>query len=167
MKNLIRLSVVLLMVGYSSISILAQQKISDKMFNEFRSMDEVTYLSFSKNLIDIINFEIDEDDDEEDDHQVSGDLHEVKLVVYKPDFKPEKNFRDQVLKFLDKGNYKLVETEDDDDDTEVWVHRKGKKVYECHVIFQGDKNGVLLSFIGDFRIDDVDAFKNKMEDYKD
>lgn len=167
MKNLLRMLVMLLMVGFCSLSIFAQQKISDKMFNDFRALDDVTYLSFSKNLIDFVDFDIDSDDDDTDDHKVSGDLHEVKLVIFKPDFKPEKSFHDQVLKYLNKGNYKLVEDDDDNnDDTEVWVYRKGRKVYECHVIFQGDTNGVLLSFFGDFNIKDVDVLKGKMEEYK-
>ncbi len=163
MKNLIKLSLVILLVGINSLSIFSQQKIAEKMFDEFRSMDEVTYLSFSKNLLDFIDFDVENDDEE---HKVTGDLHEVKVVIFKPNVSPEKSFKDQVRKYMKKGNYKMIEDDDKDEDSEVWVHRKGRKVYECHVVFQGERNGVLLSFFGNFKIDDVDNLKKKMEDYK-
>ncbi len=165
MKNLMRISVVLLMIGFNCFSIIAQKNVSDKMFNNLKNLDEVTYFSFSKNLIDFIDFDID-DDDRDDDHKVTGDLNEVKLIIFNPDEKPDVSFHDQVLKYLKKGNYKLIEDEDEPDDTEIWVNRKGRKVYECHIIFQGEQNGVLLSFFGDFKIEDVDKFKGKIEDYK-
>jgi len=169
MKNLFRIAVMLLVVGFYSLSLFSQQKISDKMFNDFKMLDAVTYLSFSKGMIDFVDFDIDSNDDDIDDHKVSGDLNEVKLVIFKPDFDPKQNFRDQVLQYLKKGNYTLIEDDDvdDKDDTEVWIYRKGRKIYECHVIFQGDVNGVLLSFFGDFNIKDIDTLKGKIEEYKD
>ncbi len=164
MKNSIKFSLILLLVGINTLSIFSQQNIADRMFDDFRDMDEVTYLSFSKNLIDFVDIDVDCDEDGEE-HKVTGDLKEVKLVLFKPDDNTNINFKDKIYKYLNKGNYKMVE-DDDDDDSEVWIHRKGKKVYECHVIFQGNKNGVLLSFFGDFKIDDVDKFKEKINDYK-
>ncbi len=154
------------MVGISSLSIFAQQKTADKMFNDLRDMDEVTYLSFSKNLMNFADLDIDHDDDGEE-HHVSGDLHEVKLVIFKPEEESSANFKSLVQKYMHKGKYKLVEDDDNDEDSEVWVMRKGKKVSECHVIFQGERNGVLLSFFGDFKVEDVNKLKEKMEDYKD
>ena len=153
-----------LMVGIVTPSIFSQQKIANKMYSDLRALDEVTYLSFSKNLIDFVDFEIDSDD--EDDREVTGDLHEVKLVVYKPDFEPQKPFREQILAYLKKGKYDLVEEDENKDNTEVWIHRKGRKIYECHIIYQGEQNGVLLSFFGDFTIKDVNILKQKIEDYQ-
>ena len=151
------------MVGINSLSIFAQQKIAEKMFNDFRSRDEVTYLSFSTNLTDFVDFDVDDDGEE---YEIDGVLKEVKLVVFKPKGKPETPFAEEVRKYMRKGNYSMLDDDDNDEDSEVWIHRKGKKVYECHVIFQGDKNGVLLSFIGDFKIKDVDKMKRKIDDYK-
>ncbi|WP_158027286.1 DUF4252 domain-containing protein [Labilibacter marinus] len=165
MKNVLRISIVILLVGINSLSIFAQQKVAEKMFNDFRGRDEVTYLSLSKNLLNFVDFDVESDEDGEE-HKVTGDLHEVKVVLFKPEVAPDVEFVDQVRKYMKKGKYSLVEDDDNDEDSEVWVHRKGRKVYECHVIFQGEKNGVLLSFFGDFKIDDVDKLKDKMEDYK-
>ena len=93
-------------------------------------------------------------DDEGED--ISGDLDELKVVIYKPDMETDNSFKTQVYEYIEKSNQKLVEEDDSDDDTEVWVKRKGRRISECHVIFQGEQNGVLLSFLGDFKIDDLD-----------
>ena len=90
----------------------------------------------------------------------------LKLLFINQILKPENPFREKVLKYLNKGDYDLVEEDDNDEDTEVWIHRKGKKIYECHIIFQGDQNGVLLSFFGDFNVKDVKKLKEKIDDYK-
>ena len=163
MKNAKRILAIALLGCFNTLSIIAQQKASDKMFNDFRSREEVTYLSFSKNLIDFVDLNVDNDEGE---YEIKGDLHEVKLAIFKPNDKPANSFADDVRKYMKKGNYTMVEEKDLDDDSEVWIHRKGKKVYECHVIFQGDKNSVLLSFFGEFRIKDIEMMKKKIEDYK-
>ncbi len=141
----------------------AQANVSDKMYQYFKVKDEVTYMSFSKNMMDFVDLDL-------DDSGVTGDLNEVRMIIYKPEVRPDKCFQDQVLSYLKKGNYEQVEDEhehdDHGDDTEVWVNRKGKKIFECHVIFQGEQNGVLLSFFGDFKVDDVEKLEKKIEDYK-
>jgi len=165
MKSLMKFYTTVFLLGVIHTSIFSQENISNKMFNDLRDLDEVTYFSFSKNLIDFVDIDIDSDEDDAE-RKVTGDLKEVKVVIYKPDFKPEKSFRDQVLKYLKKGDYDLVEDEDGDKDTEVWIKRRGKKIYECHIIFQGEQNGVLLSFFGEFDVKDVKKLKTKIDDYK-
>ncbi len=165
MKSIWQYSMIVLLLGLINTSIFSQGKISNKMYSDLRDLDEVTYFSFSKNLIDFVDFDIDTDSDDSE-KKITGDLNEVKVVIYKPDFKPEKTFRDQVLKYLNKGSYDLVEEDDKDDDTEVWIYRKGRKIYECHIIFQGEQNGVLLSFFGDFNVKDLNKLKEKINDYK-
>ncbi len=62
-----------------------------------------------------------------DDSGVSGDLNEIRVIIYKPEEKPDENFQYQVLNFLRKGNYEQVEDkEKHEDNTEVWVNRKGE-----------------------------------------
>lgn len=166
MKNLIRIALILLLMGYSSLLVFSQQKTTEKMFDDLRGMDEVTYLSLSKNLLQFMDFDLDSNEDEQA-RKVTGDLKEVKLVIFKPKVSPEKSFIDQVRQYMKKGSYSLVEDNESGEDTEVWVHRNGRKVYECHVIFQGEQNGVLLSFFGDFKIEDVKKMRKKMEDYEE
>ncbi len=142
----------------------AQNDVSDKMYHYFKGMDEVTYMAFSKSMMDFVDLDL--DDEFGEDSNVTGDLNEVRLLIYKPDTKPNKSFSDQVLGFLKKGKYEKIEDDDKDDDTEVWVNRNGRKIYECHVIFQGDRNGVLLSFFGDFKVKDVEKLESKIKKYE-
>lgn len=166
MKKIFIASIVLLMIVFCHPDIFAQQKISDRMFQELRKMDEVTYLSFSRNLLDFVDFDI-ESDNGDDNSEITGDLHEVKLVVFNPDIKPQRSFRELILAHLNKGKYNLIEDGGQDDDKEVLVYRKGLKIQECHVIFQGDTNGMMLSFFGDFKVKDIRKLKDKMEEFKD
>lgn len=165
MKNLIRITLVLLLMGIGSLVVFSQQKTTEKMFNDLRGMDEVTYLSLSNNLLQFMDFNV-ESNDEEQTSKVTGDLKEVRLLIFKPEEVPDKNFIEQVRHYMKKGNFSLVEDDEPDESTEVWVHRNGRKVNECHVIFQGEQNGVLLSFFGDFKIEDVKKMRKKMEDYE-
>ncbi|WP_068474029.1 DUF4252 domain-containing protein [Saccharicrinis aurantiacus] len=162
MKNLIKLSLVLVVMAFVSIPTMAQSSIVDKMYKHFNLMDDVTYLSFSKSLLGMMNFDCVDDEDD----NISGDLDELKVVIYKPESEPNASFKSLVYEYIEKGNYKLVEENDSDDDTEVWVKKKGRRISECHVIFQGEQNGVLLSFLGDFKIDDLDKITTKVDDYK-
>ncbi len=164
MKKKMSFIVCSLMILFSSFT-NAQQNVSDKMYHELKGMDEVTYMAFSKSMMDFVDLDFD-DDDCCDGQNVTGDLNEVKLAIYKPEENSKKDFRDMVKGFLKKGKYEKIEDDDMDEDSEVWVNRKGKKIYECHVIFQGDKNGVLLSFYGDFKLEDVEKFKKKVKDYE-
>lgn len=162
MKYLIKLSLILVVAAFISIPVMAQSSVVDKMYKHFNLMDDVTYLSFSKSLLSMMDFDCMEDENDD----ISGDLEELKVVIYKPELSPDMSFTKQVYKYIEKGNYKLVEGHESDDDTEVWVKRRGKRVSECHVIFQGEQNGVLLSFLGDFKIDDLDKITTKVDDYK-
>ncbi len=147
-----------------SAGVSAQTNISDKMYSDLKASDDFTYLAFSKTLLDFVDFDV--SDIDSDDYKITGDLHEIKLLIYKPELNPTTSLRDQVLSYLKKGKYHLVENDDNDEDTEIWVHRVGKKISECHVIFQGDRNGALMSFFGDFKVEDVKKLSKKIEDYK-
>lgn len=162
-----KLTILILFIALNLLTVSAQKEVSDKMYKFLENHEEVTYLSLSKSMLGFIEFDEETDVKAGDDKQITGDLNEVKLVIFKPNDHPQESFKSMVLKYLKKGRYNLIEDDDKgNDDTEVWVHRKGKKVYECHVIFQGEKNAVLMSFLGDFKVTDVDKLREKIVDYK-
>ena len=86
MKNIVRYSILVVLIGFVQTSIFSQENISNKMYNNLRDLDEVTYFSFSKNLIDIVDLDIDSDSDDSA-KKITGDINEIKVVIYKPDFK--------------------------------------------------------------------------------
>ncbi len=148
-----------------SLNLSAQNRPSDRLFEKMALKPGITMMSFSKSMLDAVNLNF--DDDEGEDSNVTGDLTEVKLMIYKaPEDEEIIDFRETTLNYLPLSRYDKVEDDDPDEDVEIRIYRKGKKVSECHILFQGETNGVLLSFFGDFKIDDVDELAEKMDSYK-
>lgn len=149
-----------------SLSAIAQNRQSDKLFDDIALKQGITMLSFSKEMLDTVNLNFDNSESNKESN-VTGDLHEVKLVIYNHEESEEPMaFKETVLSYLPLNKFDRFEDEDNDDDVDILIRRKGKKIQECHVLFQGEINGVLLSFFGDFKVDDVDEMVEKMDDYK-
>ncbi len=162
MKQLLSIAILLAL----SFLLKAQDRPSDRLYEKIALKQGITMMSFSKEMLDAVNLNFDDDDGDEESN-VSGDLHEVKLVIYKaPDNEEPMAFRETVLNYLPLNKYKKVEDKDSKQDVDIRILRKGKKVSECHVLFQGETNGVLLSFFGNFRIEDVDKLTEKVDQYK-
>jgi len=161
MKHLLSLALIIAV----SFSLKAQDRPSDKLFEKMALKQGITMMSFSKEMLDAVNLNFDDDDN--DESNVTGDLYEVKLIIYKaPENEEPMAFRETTLRYLPLNKYKKVEDDDADDDVDIRILRKGRKVSECHVLFQGEINGVLLSFFGDFKIEDVDELAEKVDSYK-
>jgi len=161
MKHLLSLALIIAV----SFSLKAQDRPSDKLFEKMALKQGITMMSFSKEMLDAVNLNFDDDDN--DESNVTGDLYEVKLIIYKaPENEEPMAFRETTLRYLPLNKYKKVEDDDTDDDVDIRILRKGRKVSECHVLFQGEINGVLLSFFGDFKIEDVDELAEKVDSYK-
>jgi len=161
MKHLLSLALIIAV----SFSLKAQDRPSDKLFEKMALKQGITMMSFSKEMLDAVNLNF--DDDDKDESNVTGDLYEVKLIIYKaPENEEPMAFRETTLRYLPLNKYKKVEDDDTDDDVDIRILRKGRKVSECHVLFQGEINGVLLSFFGDFKIEDVDELAEKVDSYK-
>jgi hypothetical protein len=41
----------------------------------------------------------------------------------------------------------------------IFVNRKGRAIEECHVAIPGDNGLILVSFFGEFRVEDVDNLR--------
>jgi len=162
MKQLLSLALILAL----TISLKAQDRPSDRLFEKMALKQGITMMSFSKTMLDAVNLNFDDDEGDEENN-VTGDLHEVKLIIYKaPENEEPMAFRETTLSYLPLSKYKKIEDDDPEQDVDIRVLRKGRKVFECHVLFQGETNGVLLSFFGDFKIEDVDKLADKVDQYK-
>jgi len=162
MKKLLTLTCILLL----SIALKAQDRPSDKLFEKMALKQGVTMMSFSKSMLDAVNLNFDQDESDSESH-VTGDLTLVKLIIYKaPENEEPMDFRATTLQYLPLSKYKKIEDDEPEENVDIRVLRKGKKVSECHILFQGETNGVLLSFFGDFKIEDVDELADKVDQYK-
>ena len=149
----------------------AQSRPSDKLFEKMSLKKGITMLSFSQEMLDAIDMNFDNDKGDKE-NKVTGDLHEVKVVIYKaPETGENMDFRGEALRYLPLSKFRKIDTDEYDIDNEngtvdIRVNGSGRKIKECHILFQGETNGVLLSFFGNFKVEDVKEMADKLDDYK-
>ncbi len=166
MKSIITILAVLL-----SINIFAQRSPSDKLFEKMATQKGLTSLSFSKEMLDAIDLNVDNEDGTKENN-ITGDLNQVKLLIYEaPEDGSGINFREVALKYLPLSQFKEIDNDEYDINSEngtinIRVLNSGRKVKECHVLFEGETNSILLSFFGDFKVEDVKSLAHKVDDYK-
>lgn len=168
-------TVLFVLIYISGISLFAQSSPSDKLFEKMALKDGVTMLSFSKKMLDAVNLNFD-DDDTTEERNITGDLNSVKLIIYNaPEENHYMNFRDEARNYLPKSKYDLVDPkeyddDDNDDDVDILVLRSGRKIKECHIIIgdndDDDGSGLLISFFGNFKIEDLKELADKADNYK-
>lgn len=138
----------------------AQSK-SYKMYDAFANKDGVLSFTFSKNMVDAINIDLEEDGDKK---SVTGDLQQVKFMSYNP----EKGkltgdeFRQKIAEYLKKSDCYRYAGKESDEEAEIWLSGGKKKFTECHVIVVNDDNNDLqfiVSFYGDFNVNDIKSLK--------
>lgn len=138
-------------------TVLAQSK-SDKLFDTFRNKPGVTYFAFTKNMNDAFNINLDDEG-----KTIKGDLNEIRFMSYNPK-KGGLHGTDFVRKAsgLLPGSYDRIVEVDDDSDAEIWMLGNKRKASEFHVFIKNDSDDdmqFLISFFGDFDIDDVEGVR--------
>jgi len=142
----------------------AQSK-SYKIYNTFADEEGVSSFSFTKDMVDA--FDIDIDDDE--GNAVVGDLKEIRLMSYNPEkgTRSGERFLDAAIAML-PSRYKHYKAEGEEaSNTEIWLLGKKKKYSECHVFVANanpEGNCFVISFYGNFRIDDLQKLEETGRD---
>ncbi|SHJ74034.1 protein of unknown function [Tangfeifania diversioriginum] len=159
---------VIFIIGFLLASLLlSAQSKSDKIYDTFSGKEGVTNFSFNKNMIDAVDIDL----NDENQH-VSGDLHEIRFLSYNPEkgelSGPE--FLEKAIALLPSSYKKYEDPEDDDSDAEIWLRGRGKKYSECHVFIKNEDpegNRFVISFYGDFNVDDLDGLKKVGKDFSE
>lgn len=138
---------------------LSAQSKSDKIFDTFRNKPGVSYFAFTKEMKDAFDINL-----EDEGKEIKGDLHEIRLLSYNP-AKGNLNagsFMKKATDMLPAASYEHLISADQDNDAEVWMLGNKKKASEFHVFVAGkEQEGFcfLISFYGDFFVDDVEGVK--------
>ncbi|HBL74709.1 MAG: hypothetical protein A2W90_24195 [Bacteroidetes bacterium GWF2_42_66] len=133
--------------------IATAQSKSYKIYDSFSEMDGVSQFSFSKNMLDVVNIDLDDEG-----KTITGDLYEIRFLSYNPQ-KGEMNgsqFTKKAMALL-PSSYSKIDIEDDD--VEAWMLGNKKKATEFHLFIKNDSPEsmhFLVSFYGNFNIDDMD-----------
>lgn len=148
--------------------LLSAQSKSHKIYDTFANKPGITNFSFTKNMIDAIDIDLGDNGDE---RNVSGDLNEIRFISYNPGKGQLSGdeFIEKAISMLPRS-YKKYEDEDDDSDSEIWLLGSKKKYTECHLFVKnknGEGNRFIVSFYGDFKLDDLNGLKNAGKDFSE
>ncbi len=147
----------------------AQSK-SDKMYDTFANKDGISTFTFSKNMLDLIDLDLGDDDNE---RNVTGDLHQIRFMSYNPEegeiSGPE--FIKEAIALLPVHYKKYIDNDvDENEQTEIWLLGKKNKFKECHVFIKNndaDAMRFVVSFYGDFTVNDLKKLKQTGEDFSE
>ena len=136
------------------------QSRSYKIYDQFANRDGITYLAFSKSMIDAVNFNIDENN-----KKVTGDLMEIRILFSNREKNRIHGSLSQIISDkLNNLDYKQIKPDDnkEDDNVEFWIDGNSKRVKECHVLVKNSDDhqfSCLVSFYGNFKVDDLKSFE--------
>jgi len=144
----------------------AQSK-SDKMYDAFSGKDGVSNFSFSKSMIDAIDLDLGDDDEK----NVTGDLHQIRFMSYNPKKGnlSGPDFTKKAIAML-PSQYKKYVDDDKDSDVEIWLLGGKRKFSECHVFTTNEKKEQMrfvVSFLGDFTVNDLAGLKKTGKGFSD
>lgn len=136
---------------------VAQSK-SDQLFDAFRNKPGISYFAFTKSMTDAFNIDLDDEA-----KTIKGDLSEIRFLSYNPK-KGNLNGPDFITKAagLLPGAYDRIVEVDSENNAEIWMLGNKRKASEFHVFIRSesnDDNQFLISFYGDFDIDDVEGVR--------
>jgi len=138
----------------------AQSK-ADRIYDAFENEEGVSSFTFTKNMVDAFNIDLGDDGEEK---KVTGDLQKIRFMSYNPekgDISGESFIRKSVS-MLPSQYKKYEDDESDDSDAEIWLLGGKKKYSECHIFIRNNNpnsNCFLVSFYGDFTVNDLDGLK--------
>ena len=144
----------------SSLFSMAQSK-SDKIYNSLEDKDGVTSFTFTKDMVDAFNIDL---GDEGEEKNVSGDLNKIRFMSYNPEkgTQSAESFLADAVAMLPPQYKKYEEEGDEDSNAEIWLLGNKKKYSECHVFVSNENpngNCFIVSFYGDFKVNDLDVLK--------
>lgn len=144
----------ILAITIFSIVATSQNSASDKLYTTLEGTEGVTIMSLSKDIIDMVDMFV----DNEESRQISGPMKKVKMLICKDN---NLSLIKEVTNTFEKRPFTEIEDQDGDDHSRIFVISKGPKVNECHIIANGTDALLLLSFYGDFKIEDIGKLANK------
>lgn len=148
--------------------LLSAQSKSDRIYDTFAGKPGITNFSFTKNMIDAIDIDLGDDGNE---RNVTGDLKEIRFLSYNPEKGrlSGQEFTEKAISMLPRA-YKKYEDEDENSDTEILLLGSKKKYKECHLFVKngnGKGNQFIVSFYGDFKVDDLEGLKKAGKDFSE
>jgi len=161
-----KIAIILLAIALPML--MQAQTKGEKLHAKYSNIDDFNSFSFSGSFLKNLDFEVDEDELEKN---VTGDCKNIKFLTYKHNNGDETKFKKIVISQLSKGDsYKEVLTEDRDensDEVHFYAKGKGKKFSEFHILHYNNNRTSLVSFFGDFHVDELKTLSHMSFDDED
>jgi len=136
------------------------QSRSYRIYDQYANREGITFLAFSKSMIDAVNMNIDEEN-----KKVTGDLMEIRVLFSNREKnKNHGSLAQNISERLNNLDYHKIQLNDakDDDNVEFWIDGNSKRVKECHVLVKNSEDhqfSCLVSFYGNFKVEDLKSFE--------
>jgi len=161
-----KIAIILLAIALPML--MQAQTKGEKLHAKYSNLDDFNSFSFSGSFLKNLDFEVDEDELEKN---VTGDCKNIKFLTYKHNNGDETKFKKIIISQLSKGDsYKEVLTEDRDensDEVHFYAKGRGKKFSEFHILHYNDNRTSLVSFFGDFHVDELETLSHMSFDDED
>jgi hypothetical protein len=147
----------LVIIAAIALPILVQaQTKAEKIHAKYSNLDGFNSFSFAGSFLKNLDFDVDEDELEKN---ITGDCKNIKFLTFKHETGDETKFKKIVSSELSKGDaYKEVLTDRDDKDSDevhFFAKGNGKRFSEFHVLHYNENRTSLVSFFGDFHVDEL------------
>ena len=150
--------------------LMQAQTKGEKIHAKYSNLDGFNSFSFAGSFLKNLDFDVDEDELEKN---ITGDCKNIKFLSYKHETGDETKFKKIVSSQLSKGSaYKEVLTDRDEDsdsdDIHFYAKANGKKKFsEFHVLHYNENRTSLVSFFGDFHVDELKTLSHFTFDNED
>lgn len=136
--------------------LLQAQTKGEKLHAKYSNIDGFNSFSFAGSFLKNLDFDVDEDELEKN---ITGDCKTIKFLSLKHLSETSTKFKKLVSSQLAKGDaYKeiLKDRDKDSDDVHFYAKANGKKKYsEFHVLHYNKNRTSLVSFFGDFKVEEL------------
>ena len=128
-----------------------------KVYDTFEDQEDVWALSFSKNMEDVLDADMEWGDQMK---YIEGDVTKVSTMIISENANSKKTLRKMkdMIENLGYHQIEIPEDEEELEDSEVFIYARGKKgrYDEIHmlIIDNDDNSGVLISTFGDITVTD-------------
>lgn len=140
--------------------LMAQTK-GEKIHEKYSNLEGFSSFSFAGSFLKNLDFDVDEDELEKN---ITGDCKNIQFLSYKHKTGDETKFKKIVTSELTKGNSytEVLKEKENDKSDEVHFFAKGShdKFSEFHVLHSNKNRTSLVSFYGDFRVEELKTLSN-------
>ena len=140
----------LLLAIIISASAFAAKGDADKIYKKLKSETDAFSMSFSKDMIDFFDMDIDFNGKEK---WITGDFSEGRMLVVKETYSGS-----DIRKMFQEEGFELIEIDDEAEinskqgSVNLFVSRNGSKVSEAHFVIENEDKTVLFSVYGAMKV---------------